>query len=141
VQFWSRYDRARYVVEPTYWEIVGPHRQQVKGIAAEFNDHLFDSDAAQALNRWSDEVKAAVEEYLQAHYDFGKTMRLVTSQDTVMAGSIAAVPTCLFRVTIDGEVDACGRPAVSEDGYCQKHASMVEDSPMDAPNRIAKASA
>lgn len=135
MQFWSKYDRARYVVTPTYWEIVGPHRQQVKGIAAEFREHHFDSETGQIENRWTDEVRGEVEQYLQSHYDFGKTMRLVSDTDTEMATAAAAVPTCLFRVTIDGEVDACGRPAVSADGYCQKHASMVEDAPVDKPNR------
>lgn len=135
MQFWSKYDRALYTISPTYPKLNGPHRELIQGIHAQFLDHLFDSELAQLENRWSDEVRSEVEEYLQAHYDFGKTMRLVTEEDTALAGMAATIPTCLFRVTIDGEVDACGRPAVSEDGYCQKHASMVEDTPVEKPNR------
>jgi hypothetical protein len=135
VRFWSKYARARYTVRPTYNEISGPHKQTIYGLHAQFADNLFDSEAAQKAERWSDEDREEVESWLQGHDDFGRGLML---QDAMLPGREALtrdLPECAFRIVLDGgEVDVCGRVAVSDEGFCAKHAGL--DAPKAKPNRV-----
>jgi hypothetical protein len=135
VKFWSKYSNARYTVNPTYNEMSGPHRRTVYGLHAQFTENAFDTEVEQEHQRWTDEQREEVEMFLQNHYDFGKTLNL---QDAVLPGPeilTRNLPECSFRIVLDGgEVDVCGRVAVSDDGLCAKHALLV-DTPKSKPNR------
>ena len=141
MKFYSHYSHARYTVEPTYYRLAGPHRETVHGIAAEFDDNRFDSEVAQKQLRWTDEQREQVESYLMAHADYGKTLRAIPDGELAEAQAPQEIAVCLFRVTIDGDVEACGRPSVSSDGYCAKHANMTEVPELKPNRQRAKAPA
>ena len=142
MRFVNKYVHARYSPRVPYYETHGPHRQLVHGLIVQFEDNEFDSEAAQHTFGWTDEERVEVEEYLQAHRDYGRVMNTVSAGE--VEGITTAPPeliTCLWMVTIDGDVEVCGRPAVNEEGECAKHAAMAE-APQHKPNRpAAKASA
>jgi len=137
-RFVSTYSHDRYVVRPRFRKSIdgGLRSEMVPGLAAEFENNTFDSEAEQLRLRWTDEERIEVEEFLRSCADFGHRISEpdlsgITSEPRI---ALSDLRTCLFVVTIDGDVEPCGRPASSEDGYCDKHASLAE-APQSKPNR------
>lgn len=137
MRFWSKYTHARYVMVPDDYQEAGRGRtKKVAGIAAVFESNMWDSERAQKENRWDDETRAELESYLMDHEDYGKTLRSVSDSEMAQVIQTANRPAnCLFTRTVDGEVWLCGQPAVSDDGYCERHAIEIDDAPKAKPNR------
>lgn len=142
MKFWSASARYRVTVpgREDHYEFHGQHRQKVLGLHAQFENHEFDTEVAQKQLRWSDDEREAVEQALREHQTFGtKYLRELVPDDFagIEQAAIDAVPTCLFRVTIDGEVEDCGRPALAGSDHCARHAALADDAPMRKPSRAA----
>lgn len=70
--FSSPNGQRRMVVIPKDYEIVAGHKRLVRGLDAQFEDHSFDSRLAQKRNRWTDEQRLEVEQFLLESEDFGR---------------------------------------------------------------------
>lgn len=68
----SRHRHHVIVVIPKDYEIVAGHKRLVRGLSAEFEDHLFDSYKAQKAHRWTDEQRIEVENFLMEHEEYGR---------------------------------------------------------------------
>lgn len=81
--FQSKYGNYVAVYEPKD-KIFLPGRRvnKIRGLRAEFSGslHLFDSDAAQRSNRWSDEERETIEKYLVNMPGFGKEIYIKPGQ-------------------------------------------------------------
>ena len=145
MKFWSASAKYRVTVpgQEDHFEYKGPggaHREKVTGLHAQFEDHGFDSEAAQKRLKWSDETREVVEQALLNHSTLGtKYLRVLVEGelDGIDQTAIDAIATCLFRVTIDGEVEDCGRPALVGSDHCAKHSALTDDAPQSKPNRVA----
>jgi hypothetical protein len=140
--FISSFDSGMYTVDPTYYELSGPHRNKVQGLHANFRNHMFDSADAQKQERWTDEQRERVETYLLEHEDFVKSGETIVMPELRAAIRLAddvltepqekvAGQRCLFTVPVDGGMlDVCGA-AVETEGemYCDKHLKEIEDAP------------
>ncbi len=143
MRFWSKYAHARYVMVPDDYVEVGRGRTRKQtGVAAVFENSTWDSEQAAKQNRWDDATRVDMENHLLEHEDYGKSLRAVSEAEYDQAVATANRPTnCLFTRTVDGEVWLCGQPAVSDDGYCERHANEIDDTPQAKPNRRATAPA
>lgn len=133
MRFSSTGDHVRYTVIPKDYELQGNHKKILPGsLAAEFFQHEFDSEKAQKSNRWTDEQRVQVEDYLKDHPDFGFQIWEV---DELVAGINFSGQRCLFSVPTEGGViDVCGEPAIEDSLYCAKHDADVSKAPTK-PNR------
>lgn len=137
--FVSKYAAARFTIAPDDYEYHGHRRVLVRGLHAQFVDNRFDTEQAQRTEKWSDEQRKQVEEGLLASEDLNRTLSLIDPNFEIGPQIMPEVLTCLFDVTVDGNVESCGRPAISEDGYCQKHAAMIEVAPKTRKKEAAHA--
>jgi hypothetical protein len=133
VKFWSRYVNWRVTVEPDDFEYhAHGKRTKIHGLHAQFENNQFDTEA----QGWDDETRERVERALMDAREYGDTLRMVSDDEmeTAIAAAQPKPANCLFTRTIDGQAWICGAPAISEDGYCEQHASEM-DAPRVRPNR------
>lgn len=128
MRFSSKYGHARYTVIPKDYELVGHHKKILPGsLAAEFTNHTFDSEKAQKVNRWTDEQRQDVEEYLTDHVAFGHEF---WATEQLTEGVNFSGQKCLFVVPMpDGTLDVCGMQAEVDSEYCSKHGTEVAAAP------------
>lgn len=72
MRFSARHGALRLVYIPREYEIIHGHRKLIRGMDAQFSDHMFDSVQAQKANRWSDDERRELEVYIMEHPDFGR---------------------------------------------------------------------
>jgi len=128
VIFMSQFENMTYVVRPK-WEQVHPVSGRVTpvpGLSVNFRGRgrLWDSESAQKTNRWSDEERKQVEDYLLNHTDFGHHLWLAPGQVAPEGYKTNATPEelrCSHFVTEKGEIRQCKNPALVGEEFCGTH--------------------
>ena len=110
----------------------GMGKEILPGLIAKFRgpQRLFDSEASQIQNEWTDEEREFVENRLLAHKDFGKGLYLAPGQEMpegksehVRDKSILArkAKRCQNITTEAGDIVQCPAEAAFANQFCDKH--------------------
>lgn len=127
-----RFVNARYTVSPTYYEFhqlsTGAVKQKVEGVHVYFVEGMFDSHDGQKREKWSDETRELVENWLLNHEEYGiQFVRDAAETEVVRPAATAAW--CDFILIDEHGTQMCGQP-VQEHGRCSQHQS--EEATVDA---------
>ena len=131
MRFYSIVSGISYEVTPDDYEYNGPNlrnRRVVRGISAKFHNHMYDSVEAQKANRWPDDVREMVEDYLLNHENFN-TQWLQTVPETdgeAKAKEFSETKICVSRTVTDEGVVDCDKEALEGEFYCKAHMPALE---------------
>lgn len=133
MRFRSPHVNKTFVVRPTTTQITNGFPQTVWGIRAVFRNGVFDSEIAQRDNRWDDETREMVEEYLLSHPEHGvpKGHFVVASNDekmpdTKITENVPDVDQCIATYETPDGAELCGRAVLPGQDYCKEHAPVRE---------------
>ncbi len=143
MRFKHRIEKMTYVVRPAT-QILTDRGKLVatKPLRVKFENHEWDSEEAMVRERWTNEERLEVEEYLQKHFDFGRQWQggygglyladgptvPVNTPDLTTQGQQLVVR-CSWTDEINGVPEPCDKVAeVSTDEgmhYCEEHAKLA----------------
>ena len=131
MKFQSRYRNAKYLVRP-YSKVFYPGlgAKPIPCLMAEFTgiDRIFDSEASQKANRWTDDERKWVERHLLEHKDFGHGLYLAPGEtvseeymEFMPPESLPPARRCVHFDVVDNKIDQCSAEAGVGRDYCSEH--------------------
>jgi len=133
--FQSKYRNHKLLIKPTrrmYHPGMGI--ELIPGLRADFrgSQRIFDSEAAQRTNNWTDEQRNEVEDYVLSNREYGRSIFLGPGQTLPedKEGIVRVKPKiakrrCLSMAIVDGEVgpeiSQCPKEAAAGRDYCFEH--------------------
>lgn len=118
-----RFVNARYTVSPDHWAyhqtVGGGRREKVKGTHVYFVNGMFDSIDGQKREKWSDETREVVENWMLNHEEYGvQFVRDLAEVEVVKPA--ASIVWCDFIHISENGTQMCGLP-VTEGSRCGQH--------------------
>jgi hypothetical protein len=150
MKFLSAFESIDYVIKPSRPQLInGVQYPPTEAIRAEFKRHVFDSERAQAIHAWTDEVRELVEQRLLNHPDFGRRRASQSGLANTLSvakdhadyqGPDPSSATCIVVVPSADGAEQCGDAVVPGAVYCSKHLNELASS-LKKPRKPAKATA
>lgn len=117
-----RFVNARFAVAPDYYSYHQVAGQSIRtkniGVHVNFVNGLFDSVEAQRREKWSDETREMVENWLLNHEEYGVNFVRDASEQTIKPSATTGY--CDFLLISENGTQMCGLP-VTEGTRCGQH--------------------
>ena len=135
MRFRCKYQSAKYVIRAAYTKVDNGVPIPVKGLRAQFANHIFDSVKAARDNYWTEEERNLVEQTILRHPDFDRGF-IKPAEESVedfaryaeMADKAAnATARCIATFETPNGAEPCGRSVTGDTDYCLEHIGAAQE--------------